>query len=207
MKVLRVKLNGWTASFRYPIFISGYQPTLPLPPISTIYGILSAAKGKLVTPVDTRVGFVFTSKGKTVDLETIYELGGNLKAKSNVIKREFLIDPELYLYIENLDFGEFFKRPHYQILIGRSSDLAMISSVEVVELAVRAEVSYTNTILPFNFAEAHGMVQSLPTHFTDEVPRKAQGTQIYYLLDDATEIVRENQLVDPEHDWGVYLHP
>ena len=62
MKFLRILIEGWTASFRYPTFISGFQPTLPVPPLSTIYGLLSAAKGDLVTPIDTSVGFVFESE-------------------------------------------------------------------------------------------------------------------------------------------------
>ncbi len=51
-------------------------------------------------PEDLSVGYVFTYQGKAVDLETIYELSG-LKGKSNVIKREFLVNPELYLYLDD----------------------------------------------------------------------------------------------------------
>lgn len=90
MKFLRVLIEGWTASFRYPTFISGFQPTLPVPPLSTIYGLLSAVKGDLVTPEDTDVGFVFDFEAKSVDLETIYELKGLKGNKSNVTKREFV---------------------------------------------------------------------------------------------------------------------
>ena len=44
MKVLRVHITGWVSSFRNPLFISGFQPTLPLPPLSALYGLLTAAK-------------------------------------------------------------------------------------------------------------------------------------------------------------------
>jgi CRISPR-associated protein Cas5t len=97
MKVLRIKIDGWTASFRYPGFISGFQPTLPVPPISTIYGLISAARGELTVPEDVSIGYVFDFESKTVDLETIYELSPGLSAKSNVVRREFLYNPELYL--------------------------------------------------------------------------------------------------------------
>ena len=98
----RIKISGWTASFRYPIFISGYQPTLPIPPYSTIYGLISAACGKWITPDNLEIRYVFKSEAKGVDLETIYELSGKtpLQAKSNVIKREFLLNPQLYLYLK-----------------------------------------------------------------------------------------------------------
>ena len=64
MRVLRVHLMGWTASFRYPIFVTGYQPTLPVPPVSTIYGLISAAKGEYVIPEQTKVGYVIKVKRK-----------------------------------------------------------------------------------------------------------------------------------------------
>ena len=90
MKVLRIKVEGWTASFRYPGFISGFQPTLPVPPVSTIYGLISAARGEFTVPEDVSTGYVFDFESKAVDLETIYELSPGLSAKSNVVKREFL---------------------------------------------------------------------------------------------------------------------
>ena len=45
MNVYRIYITGWTASFRYPNMISGFQATLPVPPLSTIIGMSSAAKG------------------------------------------------------------------------------------------------------------------------------------------------------------------
>ena len=74
MKVLRIKVEGWTASFRYPGFISGFQPTLPVPPVSTIYGLISAARGEFTVPEDVSTGYVFDFESKEVDIETIYEL-------------------------------------------------------------------------------------------------------------------------------------
>jgi len=64
-----------TASFRYPMFVVSYQPTYLIPPISTIYGFLSAAKGSKVNLTDMNVGYTFTSKGKGVDLERIHKYG------------------------------------------------------------------------------------------------------------------------------------
>jgi len=208
MEVIRAKITGWTASFRYPIFVSGFQPTLDVPPVSTIYGLLSAVKGKAVEPNDTKVGFIFKSLTKSVDLETIYELGKKpLQAKSNVIKREFLAEPEMYLYLTNTAFKEYLEKPHYQLLLGRSSDLAMVSEVKEILLSTTIKATYRNTLLPFNFGEAHGAIQALPTHFTEDIPRKPLGTQIYYIITEDVEIEKENQFVDPEFGWGVYFHP
>src|SRR3990172_2399779 len=134
MKTYRVHLRGWTASFRYPIFIAGFQPTLPVPPLSTIYGLISAAKGSIITHKDTLVGYVFESNGKAVDLETIYELSEPLKAKSNVCKRELLFEPSLYLYFDKVDYAQSFQMPRYPLLMGRSTELAMVDEIIEVEL-------------------------------------------------------------------------
>ena len=168
MKYLRILIEGWTASFRYPAFISGFQPTLPVPPLSTIYGLLSAAKGELVTPDETNVGFVFDYDAKAVDLETIYELKGLKGNKSNVAKREFLFNPSLYLYADDLEFKKYFKNPAYPILLGRSSDLAIISEIKEIEMEKKNNVKLGKTILPFGIEGAFAVSY---THLT--LPTKA----------------------------------
>ncbi len=205
MKVLRVKIRSWTASFRYPIFVAGLQPTLPMPPLSTIYGLISAAKGEIVTPEDTSVGYVFFYQSKAVDLETIYELEG-LKAKSNVANREFLYDNELYLYLTNLELESAFRQPFYPLLLGRSTELAMVEEIKEVELVEKINVKLGKTLIPFPRKGVYGALQALPTHFSDEVFRKAQGTKPFYIVEEM--ILQEESAVwfDEEKQWGVYLH-
>ena len=97
MKVLRVHIKGWTASYRFPPFAM-IQPTLGVPPLSTIYGIISAAAGRLVGLQETAVGFVAPFKAKATDLEKIYQLGETGKVeKTTVVKRDFVYEPELYI--------------------------------------------------------------------------------------------------------------
>ena len=205
MKYLRILIEGWTASFRYPAFISGFQPTLPVPPLSTIYGLLSAAKGELVTPDETNVGFVFDYDAKAVDLETIYELKGLKGNKSNVAKREFLFNPSLYLYTDDLEFKKYFKNPAYPILLGRSSDLAIISEIKEIEMEKKNNVKLGKTILPFGIEGAFGIIQALPTHFSDSIPRKAIGTKPYLLMNQFFDYSGECYF-DSELNWGVWIH-
>lgn len=205
MKFLRVLIEGWTASFRYPTFISGFQPTLPVPPLSTIYGLLSAVKGELVTPEDTNVGFIFESEAKSVDLETIYELKGLKGNKSNVAKREFLFNPKLYLYLDNLKFKKFFEKPVYPVLLGRSSDLAFIKEIKEVNIEKKTNINLGKTILPFGTDGAFGVIQALPTHFSDEIPRKSIGTKPYILMDQFYDYPDECYY-DNELDWGIWIH-
>ena len=202
MKFLRILIEGWTASFRYPNFISGFQPTLPVPPLSTIYGLLSAVKGEMVTPYDTSVGFVFESDAKSVDLELIYELKGLKGNKSNITKREFLFNPKLYLYVNNLDFKQYFENPFYPILLGRSSDLAFIHEIN---LKKKSNIDLGKTILPFGVDGAYGVIQSLPTHFSEDIPRKAIGTKPYILMDQFYKYSSECYY-DEELNWGIWIH-
>lgn len=217
MKVARIHIRGWTASFRYPAFISGFQPTLPVPPLSTIYGLLSAAKGGIVTPSDAKVGFVFQSHGRAVDLEAIYELHDTpLRANTNVVKRELLCDPELFLYVSDLNFINYFRQPHYPLLLGRSTELAMVVKSEPFELEERSNIRIGGSIFPFSAGNGvTGVLQALPTYFTNEIPRRAVGTRPFYLIEtDFSEKTRNNLPLryerslpyDAENDWGVYLH-
>ncbi len=205
MKLLRILIEGWTASFRYPAFISGFQPTLPVPPLSTIYGLLSAVKGELVTPNETNVGFVFDYDSKSVDLETIYELKGLRGNKSNVAKREFLFNPKLYLYLDNLDFKKFFRKPTYPILLGRSSDLAFINEIKEIDVKMKKNIRLGKTILPYGLKGSFGVIQALPTHFSNEIPRKAIGTKPFILMNQFFDY-SEECYYDEELDWGVWIH-
>jgi CRISPR-associated protein Cas5t len=206
MKLYRVHIKGWSASFRYPIFISGFQPTLAVPPLSTIYGLLSAAKGNIVTPKDVRVGYVFKSKGKAIDLETIYELSEPLKAKSNVCKRELLFEPNLYLYIDKQDYATFFQKPYYPLLIGRSTELAMVNEIKEIELIEKNNLLIGGTVIPFPTEGIYGPLQALPTHFSDEVPRKAIGTRPFYILENFIQYDKLTLPFDKQMGWGVWMH-
>ena len=205
MKFLRILIEGLTASFRYPTFISGFQPTLPIPPLSTIYGLLSAVKGESVTPNDTNVGFVFESEAKSVDLETIYELKGLKGNKSNVANREFLFNPKLYLYLDNLEFKKYFQKPVYPILLGRSSDLAFIKEIKEVNMEKKSNCTLGKTILPFGTEGAFGVIQALPTHFSEDIPRKAMGTKPYILMNQFYKCSKECYY-DGDFDWGIWIH-
>jgi CRISPR-associated protein Cas5t len=207
MQYYRIHIRGWTASFRYPTFISGFQPTLPVPPLTTIYGMLSAASGRIITPQDnTGVGYVFRSSCKAVDLETIYELWDSLKAQSNVVKREFLFEPELYLYLDNQEIALKFHKPRYPLLIGRSTELAMVEEIKTVDLSMKQDVTVGGTIIPFPTDGIYGPIQALPIQMTEGLPRKATGTQAFYLLEQLIPYKKAPLPFDSERDWGVWIY-
>lgn len=207
LKVLRVHIKGWTASFRYPIFVIGFQPTLSVPPLSTIYGIVSAARGEYVTPNDVKLGYIFKSSGKFIDLETVYELDEKNTAKSNVCKREILFEPDLYIYINDLNYKEYFRNPMYPILLGRSQDPGMINEIKEIELE-KTDIngSFGGTTVPFPKKHMYGMIQALPSYFTNTIPRYAAGTKPYHVVSEFKKIPLKDLYYDRELGLGVYMH-
>ena len=210
MEVLRVKITGITSSFRSPFFISGAQPTLEVPPPSTILGVISAVVGKIVKPSEICFGYVFLHKGKGEDVELIYELSLKVKfeAKSNVVKREFLTLPELYLYISNVDFEVYFKRPEFPILLGRTQELAKIEEIKRIEIEKSSPVRFGRTIVPFNFKGVAGPIIALPMYF-DYSPngaRRGKDIQPFVILNRFINYEIEPLWFDQEKNWGIYFY-
>ncbi len=203
VKFLRVKINSWISSFRYPKFQHGYQPTLPVPPPSTIIGLISAAKGEIVKPEDISFGYLFFSESKGVDLERVYEIGEG-EIKTNVLRREILLGCTLYLYIDRCELLEHFKSPHYQLLLGRSTDLAWISEMKITELEKKTHTNLGCTPLPLR-SEAAGIVQPLPISFTDSIPREIEKMRPFILSMEFFEYKGETYY-DAEMDWGIWIY-
>ena len=189
MKVFRVDITAWTASFRYPNLISGVQPTLEAPPLSTILGLLNAASGRYLRHKDLEIGYYFEYAGKTFDLETIYMIPTDSKgrpsniAKSNIIQREFMADARLSLYLKDQAILDYLRRPYYDILLGRSGDLATVSLPIEIELTETEQANrIKGQVVPLKGNFLPGKIQALPVYFTDEFPRKNLGTEPYTII-------------------------
>jgi CRISPR-associated protein Cas5t len=210
MKLLKVKVSGWATSFRYPSFMIGFQRTLRVPPLSTIYGFLSSAKGDIVTPSDTKVGYVFDYEMAGVDLESIYVLSGKspLKAGQNINQREFLYNFELILYLTNTDLEKYLKKPAYTLTLGRSMDLACITGIKNIDMEKRDNVRFGKTIAPFNLPKISGVYMSLPVYFAyNKIPREVKEVREFIIIEKMIEKYNGSKLFyDEEEDWGIYIH-
>lgn len=153
------------------------------------------------------MGYVFQSRGSGVDLESVYEISAGLGYKENICHREFLTDAELYLYVLEEQIASCFRRPVYPLLLGRSSDLAMVQSVDEVELEETAEaMKVRGTLVPQRLTQSRVMSHALPTHFTEDIPRRAMGTQVFAIVRQEAEIASGEALLDNAFGWGVYFH-
>ncbi|MCG8485121.1 MAG: CRISPR-associated protein Cas5, partial [Clostridia bacterium] len=150
----RITLQSTTAFFKNDMTITSIQQTYECPPLSTIYGLISAAVGERVESIP--VGYIFDYKYKTQDYELItrplgseynkpyYELMKSGKAIDRhdilqgffgavPITREILFDCTLKLYIGDEAIANSFLNPYYTMLMGRSEDLAFVKEVKKVE--------------------------------------------------------------------------
>ncbi|CAM3367500.1 CRISPR-associated protein Cas5 [Rhodothermus bifroesti] len=149
LEAVRVELEGPVASFRYPHFLIGRQPSYPMPPPSTIYGLVSAALGYFPDPKHLAFAYRFyCERARVDDLETIWFVEPNtatrgaasqknLEATSNVLPREWLVSIRMTLFLagNELDVLEkAFRSPHYLLTLGRSQELVSIRRVERVVL-------------------------------------------------------------------------
>lgn len=222
MKFHRVKLSSWTSSFRYPNLISGYQPTLDVPPLSTVLGLMNASAGQYLHHQDLKIGYYFDFEAKTTDLETIYqiELKSDKKGvypsnavKSNVMNREFLFNCRLFLYLQDEQLVHYFNHPYYSLVLGRSGDLVTVDDVLMdIEFEKRDSASnIKGQVIPFEGNYLPGEIQALPKYFTNTIPRQNIGTEPFSVIAHHSENIEldghcfiqdkiDNQLVD------IYIH-
>lgn len=216
MKVWRIKVSSWTSSFRYPNIISGFQPTMEVPPLSTVLGMLNSCAGEYLDFNNCSLGYYFEFAAKSVDLETIYmvEVDKNVpksKMKSNVIKREFLYDCSLYIYLLDEYLVDCFRNPVHQVLLGRSSDLASIEEIKLLDLPeIEKATKIRGQMMPVSAGLFPGNIQALPVYFTDTIPRRNIGTQpfsvIPYTSNDFPSKVSAIRDVIDGKEIDIYLH-
>jgi len=213
MEVYTIDITSWTASFRYPNLISGFQPTLEVPPISTILGLINAAAGSYQKYEELKIAYYFEYQGKDVDLETIYQIGSNKgvpsnKAKSNVIRREFLSDTFLRLYVLDERIADFFFNPYYSLVLGRMNDLASVVNIEKRELSLESDAKkLRGQIIPFLAHKLPGQIQALPKYFTNTFPRNNIGTEPYSIINYKNNLQADIEVFhDSEKQVDLFFH-
>lgn len=217
MDIFKITITSWTSSFRYPNLISGFQPTLEVPPISTVLGLINAASGKYNTFQNVSIGYYFEYQAKQVDLETFYQIssgsGGqpSNNAKSNIMKREFLFDNKLILYLENKEIVDDFYNPKFQLLLGRMNDLATVDKIEKISLKkVEKLEKIKGQIIPLHNNYLPGKIQVLTKYYSNTFPRRNLGSEPYSIIncktkDFMTEVNGYRDIIDGK-EIDIYFH-
>lgn len=155
-KVLEIQFSGWTATPRLPFVLSGNALCMPVPPYSTILGIIGCCLGRFVSPDEVKVGFQYLYDTVSLDIETRRRLqfdGRKIKNHdkgSDVYMREFHTNPHLTIWIDRLDWKDYFESPVGTPALGRSQDLLQIRKVCVKEVVSVSEADLKGCMIPFD---------------------------------------------------------
>ncbi|MBX6754700.1 MAG: CRISPR-associated protein Cas5 [Thermorudis peleae] len=204
--VVRIHITALTASFRAPSFVA-YQLSLGVPPLATMFGLLSAASGRWITPEHVPwLAYRLTYAARTMDLETIYAvvrkdpLATPRFDERNIVLREFLVQPELDLFLP-ADWGPIFERPRYQLVLGRSQDIAMVEAIESAELEPVESGAVAGVLLPIDVVVRNGVtavLHNLPVAFTPDPDRRPIRVTLFGVIEGqrSTLGVRTTMLAD-----------
>jgi len=213
LEATRIVLKSYTASFRVPHF-HGRQLTLSVPPLSTVFGLISAATGRWVLPERDLpwLGYRFSYQARGEDLETIISYGksGPSYKKGqlvrNVFLREFLFGGELTLYLPR-GWERYFRRPRFPLLLGRSQDVAYVAEIKDVELLPATEGRLKGILLPYKCIfswRIPAVIYNLPVAFEDPSHQKILNMQIFGVVEEYPDpICQENDLLykDPASNY------
>jgi len=169
------------ASFRDPMF-PGVPRCLPVPPPSTLRGMLAAATGRAAEPVP--LGVSAYPEGGGVDDETYHPVstdGSNPAARGRVAavkggmtirSRPFLAWLHVTIWVPDPDAGRIasaLRRPVWALRIGRSQDLAYLRSVTRVVLEPTAEAVVGHALAPpGGHADAGAVTVKLPARISQD---------------------------------------
>ena len=230
MKVLKIELEGVTASFRYPHFLVGRQPSYSMPPPATIYGHLCSAVGDYINPASLKFAYYFTYKGKGDDVEAIYQTVpgsgkvmkkwgevNNVEVKMNPYLREILLFPQLTLYIDSTDglkeLYRAFRSPRYPVILGRSQDMAGYRRVDIIELEKASYAYFEGTLLPADYTmrTGAGISVTMP-RFINQENRKDVLWERYIALEKRVFLIdreekRANIMLRSDEDEEIWIDP
>lgn len=216
MKVAKVQIETPITSFRYPHFLIGRQTSFEMPPPSTIYGHIASALGEWFDPAAVKFAYQFSFQAKGSDLEHQHVItkGGqafqsgerkypvSTQAVVQPHLRDFLFGCRLTLYLYPYDLAEAFRHPVFCVVLGRSQDLASITSVEVVELEKAKGAYLEQTLLPFSMRPLLGRgVTVLMPRYIEPPPGREPYFARYIMLFDliyAGEVSHTNRLLQYE---------
>lgn len=159
MFIFTVDMFAQTASFRIPENHT-FQPTLPLPPITTLTGLMGAALGLPFDEAlafkkehDVSFGIIGTHQGDMRDLWKYWKVKHNETIK-DVLIREYVTDFEATIAVgapaeaTSATIREAVCHPTYALTLGTSDDLVKIRHVsDIAHVEPSMHTDFENTAL------------------------------------------------------------
>lgn len=96
--------------------------------------------------------------------------------------------------IDDKQMADYFRKPVYPLLLGRSGDLATVKAgINPIDLPrVENATHIKGQIVPFTGHYLPGEIQALPKYFTNDIPRNNLGTEPYLILNFQTRNFETN---------------
>ncbi|MEU9891063.1 CRISPR-associated helicase Cas3' [Sphaerisporangium sp. NPDC051017] len=178
IEAVRIELYAPVASFRDPMF-PGVSRCLPVPPPSTVRGMLAAATGNPAEPVC--FGMAACADGRGVDAETYHPVAadgsnppvrgrvGEGKGGMTVRERPFLADVRVTLWVPDPDgqrIARALRRPVWGLRLGRSQDLVHVRSISRVMLYPAGEAVVGHALAPLG---GHASARASVVRLADQV--------------------------------------
>lgn len=228
-KCVHATIRALTSTFRVPLVVSGKSLCAPVPSYSTILGFLGCCAGREVSPKELRIGFEYSWGNEPstnfagLDMETThrFELKNNrLKPHpkgSSIRYYEFHISPVLELFVDNLEFLNYLRKPDGIPKLGRSQDIAWIEKVEIVKVCKKKSGVVGTTLMPFPQKdtagnEIGGRILRLPEFFDNSalgLTRTPRNIRLFQIVSSGSTIENPNLYQIKSHadeDHVIYLH-
>jgi len=183
MKICKVKTRSVLASFRIPETQTFHQ-SLPLPPITTLIGLLGAALGKeyeqafhFSEQTKTLFGVSGISKGETKDLWNYRKITTkeknytpeDIKSRKNysIVLKEFLYDNSINLFFGHPDeeiiasIQNAFLNPVFALTAGSSDDLIKVISANCFNPEPANSLIFKNTVIQGDLAGKYSVAEDV----------------------------------------------
>ncbi len=205
-KAIRAEIYQPFACYREPLVMSGFITSLPLPPPTTIAGMLVHAMDKKFNEwID--VAITGKSKGFVVDYQRLvkepekYHLSGT--HEPSPAKFQVLVDVSLNVFIKSNNSEEILNvliEPKNYLSLGRKEDSAFVRNTELVEIktirvsledAIKNDVLLENTFIPYREDSEIGYFYRLPKKYKTLDKREFEYGDYLYVSDKSKFIAGE----------------
>ena len=133
-----------------------YRRYIQTPSYSILLGIMGCCLGRVATAKEVSLGFKYSFDSVAKDMERRNRLEnklGKIKNHSdgaNPYLMEFHVSPKLTLWIDRLDWEDYFLNPVGTPSLGRSQDILKVEGVRVIDVESIGEASISGCMLPFH---------------------------------------------------------